>query len=332
MKKLIILTALALVAGAAFNGAEAKKKKNNVKETAVEAPVVLATSSDSLSYTAGMTVTQGLIPYLVQQQGVDTAYMADFIRGFKDIVNNNDPKLKAYAAGMEIANQVSGRMLPGMKNEFTDTPDTIVTKLLFRGFTDALSGDTTHFKQQQAEAFFQQKQQTNKAAKEEKLYGPNRDAGIKFLEENAKKDSVITTPSGLQYKVLVQGEGPVPAKTDKVQVNYEGRLIDGTVFDASKKHGDKPAEFRADQVIRGWTEALTMMPVGSKWQLFIPQQLAYGERNQGQIKPYSTLIFDVELVGIVGAKTEEPAKAEQTVTGKKAVSKKPAAKKKASKK
>jgi len=110
---------------------------------------------------------------------------------------------------------------------------------------------------------------------------------------------VITTPSGLQYKILKQGDGVVPQKTDKVKVHYEGRLIDGTVFDASTKHGSEPATFRADQVIKGWTEALTMMPVGSKWQLFIPYELAYGERNAGQlIKPYSALIFDVELVGI----------------------------------
>ena len=107
--------------------------------------------------------------------------------------------------------------------------------------------------------------------------------------------------------MLVKGEGEVPQTTDKVLVNYEGRLVDGTIFDASNKHGDKPASFRADQVIKGWTEALTMMPVGSKWRLFIPQELAYGERNMGNIKPYSALIFDVELVGIDKPKTEEPA-------------------------
>jgi FKBP-type peptidyl-prolyl cis-trans isomerase FklB len=110
---------------------------------------------------------------------------------------------------------------------------------------------------------------------------------------------VVTLHSGLQYKVLVKGEGEVPKKTDKVQVHYEGRLVDGTVFDASNKHGDKPMEFRPDQVIKGWTEALTMMPVGSKWQLYIPYNLAYGNRDSGTIKPYSALIFDVELVGIV---------------------------------
>ena len=305
MKKIIVITALALVAGAAFNSIEAKKKK--VVATPVAAPVILTTGSDSVSYAAGMAVTSGLVSYLASQHGVDTAYMADFIRGFKEFIDNTDPRIKAYAAGLEIAGQVQGRMLSGMTKEFTDTPDSIIPALLYRGFTDALTGDTTHFSQAAAEAFFQGKQQSNKAAKEERLYGPNRDAGIKFLEENAKKDDVIVTPSGLQYKVLVKGEGQVPQPSDKVMVNYEGRLIDGTVFDASAKHGDKPAEFTPTQAIRGWTEALTMMPVGSKWQLYIPQELAYGERNAGQIKPYSTLIFDVELVGIVGQPTETPA-------------------------
>jgi FKBP-type peptidyl-prolyl cis-trans isomerase FklB len=163
----------------------------------------------------------------------------------------------------------------------------------------------------------QRKQEADKLAKDEKLYGPNRRAGEEFLKENATKDSVITTASGLQYKVLVQGNGQVPQVTDKVKVNYEGRLIDGTVFDASSKHGSEPAEFLPNQVIAGWTEALTMMPVGSKWQLYIPQQLAYGERNMGNIKPYSTLIFDVELVDIVGAKKEELAKEEPAAKNKK---------------
>ena len=320
MKKLMIITALALVAGAAFNSAEAAKKKKEAAQpqTPVVAPVVLTTSSDSVSYTAGMAVTNGLVPYLIQQ-GVDTAHIADFIRGFKEVIENTvTPQMKAYSVGLEIANQVKERVLPGMTQEFTDTPDSIIPAILYRGFTDALLADSTHFKQEAAENYFKEKQAVNKQAKEDKLYGPNRDAGKKFLEENAKKDSVITTPSGLQYKVLVKGDGEVPQMTDKVQVNYEGRLIDGTVFDASAKHGDKPAEFQPNQVIKGWTEALTMMPVGSKWQLFIPQELAYGERNAGQIKPYSALIFDVELVGIVG---HEKAKEETKTTSKKSAKK-----------
>ena len=299
MKKIIIL-ALVLVASASFCPLEAKKKKK-VEEPA--APVVeavqLLNASDSVSYTAGMTFTKGLVSYLLQQK-VDTAYMADFIRGFNDMISaSGDPRQKTYVVGMDIARQLNERMLPGITNEFADSPDSIVAPLLYRGFEDALLQDTTLFTMAAAETYFAEREKADKAAKEEKLYGPNRDAGIAFLAENAKKDSVITLPSGLQYKVLVAGKGEVPTVSDKVQVNYEGRLIDGTVFDASARHGDKPAEFMPTQVIKGWTEALTMMPVGSKWQLYIPSELAYGKRETGQIKPYSTLVFDVELVGIV---------------------------------
>ena len=325
MKKVVLL-ALAVVASASFCTVDAKKKKKEEMkaEEPVVVPVELKSGSDSVSYAAGMSVTNGLAAFLKQQHGVDSATMAIFIKSFEEVINAGDsPEAKAKAAGVDIANQLRSRMLPGIKNEFTDSPDSIISTLFYRGFIDAMKQDTTHFKQQVAENYFRQKQEVDKKAKEEKLYGPNRDAGIQFLKENAAKEGVITTASGLQYKVLVKGEGEVPQKTDKVLVNYEGRLVDGTVFDASAKHGDKPASFRADQVIKGWTEALTMMPVGSKWQLYIPQELAYGERNMGNIKPYSTLIFDVELVGIDKPKTAEPAKP--------AVSAKPATKKTAKK-
>ncbi len=300
MKKTILL-ALALMAGASLYTATAQKKKAAAKKVpaAKEAPVKLSNGSDSLSYIAGMSITNGLIPFLVQQQNVDTAYMADFVKGFQMVTNGgSDPKMKAYAAGMDIAKQVMDRMIPEITKDFTDTPDSIVTALFYKGFTAALLKDSSLFKQEAAEQLFRDKQIANKAAKDEKLYGANRDAGRKFLAENAKKEGVITLPSGLQYKVLVKGDGPVPNVDEKVQVNYEGRLVDGTVFDASAKHGDKPIEFRPSQVIKGWQEALTMMSVGSKWQLFIPYELAYGDRDTGQIKPYSALIFDVELVGI----------------------------------
>ena len=310
MKKIIIL-ALAVMASASFCTVDAKKKKKEVKQEEVVVPVELKNSSDSVSYAAGMAITNGLMPFLKQQHGIDSSSIGIFLKAFEEVINAGEsPEAKAKVAGVEIANQVRGRMLPGITSEFKDSPDSIISDLFYRGFIDAMKQDTTHFKQAVAEEFFKQKQEADKLAKEEKLYGANRDAGIKFLKENAQKEGVITTASGLQYKVLVKGEGEVPQKTDKVLVNYEGRLVDGTVFDASAKHGDKPAEFRADQVIKGWTEALTMMPVGSKWQLYIPQELAYGERNAGNIKPYSTLIFDVELIGIDKPKTEEPVKAE----------------------
>jgi len=297
MKKLLIVALALFVASASFNTVEAKKKKEKKAETPVEVkqPVVLSNSSDSLSYVAGMVVTDGLMPFLQNQLHVDTAYLADFVRGFNEAIAASDnPREVARMAGVQIADQIKSRMLPSMKTEFTNTPDSIIEQIFFRGFSDAVSGDTTVCTTAQAAELFRTKELVNKEAKEARL----TEEGRKFLAENAKKEGVITTASGLQYKVLKQGDGPVPQRTDKVKVHYEGRLIDGTVFDASSKHGTEPASFRADQVIKGWTEALTMMPVGSKWQLFIPQELGYGERNMGQIPPYSTLIFDVELVGI----------------------------------
>ena len=298
MKKTIVL-ALALVVSASFSPVEAMKKKN--KEVVIPAlPVELNSSSDSLSYAAGVALTNGLIPYLLQQK-MDTTMMADFVRGLREGMQAaGDPKQQAYMIGLDIARQVNERMLPGITEEFKDSPDSIISDLLCRGFVDGIEGDSTVFTYDAAQQFFTKKRAADKIAKENKLYGPTREAGEQFLKENAKKDSVIVLPSGLQYKVLVKGDGEVPLENQKVQVNYEGRLIDGTVFDASSKHGDKPAELTPTQVIKGWTEALTMMPVGSKWQLYIPYYLAYGERGAGdQIKPYSALIFDVELVGIV---------------------------------
>jgi len=151
--------------------------------------------------------------------------------------------------------------------------------------------------------------------------------GADFLAANAKKEGVKTTASGLQYKVLTQGTGAIPTATDEVKVNYEGHLVDGKVFDSSYKRGE-PATFKANQVIKGWTEALTMMPVGSKWELYIPYNLAYGERGAGQdIKPYSALIFTVELLDIVKpvveeTKTEKKPSAKPVTSSKKVVKKK----------
>ena len=298
MKKTLTVALAILVASASFTTVSAgKKKKKEQQKPAVEAPVpvTLASSSDTLSYAAGMMMTNGLIPYLQLQFKVDTAYMADFIRGFNETVLGGDsPAEVALRAGRQIGQQLKSDMITRMKREFSDTPDSIIEPLLFRGFTDALLADTTVMQVEAAENTFKVKQQHNSEVRIERLSKPGRD----FLTENATKEGVITTPSGLQYKVLVKGEGEVPQATDKVKVNYEGRLIDGTVFDASSKHGNEPATFQANQVIRGWTEALTMMPVGSKWQLYIPQELAYGDRQAGNIPPYSTLIFDVELVSI----------------------------------
>ncbi len=136
-------------------------------------------------------------------------------------------------------------------------------------------------------------------AKQKELGLKNKANGEKFLADNAKKDGVTTTASGLQYLVLKSGDGKKPTATDTVKVNYEGRLIDGTVFDSSYKRG-QPVTFPLNGVIKGWTEGLQLMPVGSKYRLFLPSELAYGTHGAGsRIGPNSTLVFDVELLSIV---------------------------------
>ena len=301
MKIRTIIIALAIVVASAFSiEGFAAKKKEKAQKKQEKSVVTMTTQSDTLSYVAGMNLTQGLVEFLQHSMKIDTAYMADFISGLeKTIESADDPQFKAYMAGMEIAKQLKEKMLPGMARELKDSPDSLVEKLAFRGFIDALQGDTTYYNIEDASLLFKDLMSEAKEAKTEKLYGENRRAGEQFLAENSKKEGVTTTESGLQYKVIVEGKGEKPLATDRVKVNYEGRLVDGTVFDSSAKHGDKPLEFKANQVIKGWTEALTLMPVGSKWELYIPYDLAYGERDSGKIKPFSALIFTVELVEIV---------------------------------
>lgn len=300
MKRTIIIALAIVVAGAFSIEGFAAKKKEKAQNKPVKTAVTLATESDTLSYVAGMSMTQGLVDYLRNSLKVDTAYMADFISGVeKALESSDDPQFKAYMAGLDVAKQLKDKMLPAMARELKDSPDSLVEELAHRGFVDALQGDTTYYNIDDASMLFKDIMSDAKEAKTDKLYGENRRAGEQFLADNAKKEGVVTTESGLQYKVIVEGKGEKPQATDRVKVNYEGRLVDGTVFDSSAKHGDKPIEFRANQVIKGWTEALTLMPVGSKWELYIPYDLAYGERDSGKIKPYSALIFTVELVEIV---------------------------------
>jgi FKBP-type peptidyl-prolyl cis-trans isomerase FklB len=207
----------------------------------------------------------------------------------------------SYTAGYVLADIVRDRFLAGLAKEIEGSDDSLQMRIAYQGLIDALKGDTMLFKNRRAEEFLNGRVVAIRKAKEEKL----KKVGKDFLEENAKKDGVITLPSGLQYKVLKQGNGAVAKANDKVKVKYEGRLIDGTVFDSTDKHGGEPATFSPNQVIKGWTEALCMMPVGSKWQLYIPQELAYGARGAGgDIPPYSTLVFDVEVLDIEAPKEE----------------------------
>jgi FKBP-type peptidyl-prolyl cis-trans isomerase FklB len=168
------------------------------------------------------------------------------------------------------------------------------------GLRDALGGAKPPLSQEEMQKTVSELQQRVMAArqKESKEAGAkNLAEGKAFLEENKKKEGVKTLPSGLQYKVLKEGSGKTPKATDEVTVNYKGTLISGTEFDSSYKRG-KPATFQLDKVIRGWTEAVQLMKEGSKWQLFIPPELGYGDRGGGPIPPNSTLIFEVELISV----------------------------------
>jgi FKBP-type peptidyl-prolyl cis-trans isomerase FklB len=190
----------------------------------------------------------------------------------------------SYALGLNFANFCKQQ---GIEN--------LNASLVSKAINDALKNNKLQLNEQQANnciISYIQKVKTEKSAEGKK-------AGDAFLAANKTKPEVIELPSGLQYSVLKEGTGPKPTATDKVKCNYEGRLIDGTVFDSSEKQG-QPIEFAVNGVIAGWTEALQLMPTGSKWRLFIPANLAYGDQQPSPIiKPGSTLVFDVELLDIV---------------------------------
>ncbi|PUA30094.1 MAG: peptidylprolyl isomerase [Cellvibrio sp. 79] len=187
-----------------------------------------------------------------------------------------------------------------MGQQLVDNPfDGVSPAAVAQGLLDALNGVEMPYSNDQMQDAFQEinnRMQAKEAEQSKTLAA----AGEAFLAENAKKSGVTVTASGLQYEVITQGTGAIPTKTSKVKTHYHGTLIDGTVFDSSVNRG-QPIDFPVNGVIAGWTEALQLMPVGSKWRLYVPQELAYGERGAGaSIKPYSALIFDVELIDIVG--------------------------------
>ena len=308
MKKLIML-ALLVAAGSVFNTASAqskKKGKQNAKWEVVECEdgaVVLTSPSDTLSYAAGMSMTRGLDDYLANQFGVTPAQMPDFLRGLRrGIKNRKDSAFAAYVAGLLISSQVDKTMLPNIASKFEGTSAPINPDLLYKGFVAALAKDSTVLKQAAAEQIFEKKEVELKAQKDAEIKAKNE----AYLEENKKKEGVVTMADGLQYRIIKKGDGPIPTAADRVQVIYEGKTIDGKVFDATSRHGVEFDTFNVGGLIKGWTEALQMMPVGSKWEIVIPQNLAYGERGAGRdIAPFSTLIFTLELKGIEPAAEKE---------------------------
>jgi FKBP-type peptidyl-prolyl cis-trans isomerase len=194
----------------------------------------------------------------------------------------------SYAIGMSIAHS--------LKAQSVDVKGAIVAQ----GVKDVLSGAKPLLTDEQAQAILGKARETmmKKAqAEQEAAAGPAKKEGEAFLAANKTKEGVVTLPDGLQYKILTAGTGPKPTASDTVECDYKGSFIDGKEFDSSYKHG-QPADFPVNRVIKGWTEALQLMPVGSKWQLFIPSDLAYGDQGKGEIPPGATLVFEVELKSI----------------------------------
>lgn len=288
MKKtgLIMVAALAAVMSACTNSTPKADLKSDV---------------DSLSYSIGLAQTQGLKEYLVNRAGVDTAYIDEFIKGLNDGANAGEDKKKtAYYAGIQIGQQISQQMMKGINYELfgDDSTQTISLKNFMAGFVAGVNGKDAKMTVTEAQEMATRKMEEVKSAQLEKLYGDNKAAGVTYMDSISKKEGIKTLANGVLYEVITEGKGATPTASDRVKVHYEGKLIDGTVFDSSYERNE-PAEFRCNQVIPGWTEALTHMPVGSKWIVYIPQEQAYGSSNTGNIKPFSALTFTIELQDIV---------------------------------
>jgi len=283
---LIIALAVACCAGSM---ARARKKR---PAKAVPVNTIPPVPGDSFSYAEGLVQGKTLKQYLPRQFGVDTAYVADVVRGITDSISEQEAqRLIAYVAGLQIA-KMNANYMRSLNILATGKADTTYAdvRAFGRGVAAALLRDTTVMTGDSATAMVKRQY--------EHFAAENRLAGERFLAANKKLKDVVTTESGLQYRVLTKGTGAVAVDSNSVEVHYEGRLLDGTVFDSSYQRG-KPATFKPAQVIKGWTEALKLMPEGSVWELYIPYQLAYGERgSQPKIPPFATLVFKVEVLKV----------------------------------
>lgn len=289
MKKLVKTTFLSMLAciGITLSSCNAQVPNASLK-----------TDVDSISYAQGVLIGANL-SRILEQQGIDDAYKADFLKGFKEAINadSKDEKAKAEALGKSMASEFNFKEIPSF-NEYLfgkDSDQSISRKDFLAGFFEmAMQPENAKMTTEDAEKCFNETLEAIRKKTEEKIKSENAD----FLENNKTKEGVVTLPSGLQYKVITQGTGATPGAADTVKVHYHGTNIKGTVFDSSVEKGE-PVEFPVNQVISGWTEGLQLMSVGSKYTLYIPYNLAYGEQSPDpNIPPFGTLIFDVELLDI----------------------------------
>ena len=280
---------VALAATLSFSAFAAKKTKKNNKKVA-QPVMVKPVSPADFSYAAGVAQSASLAQFLAQRSGVDSAHIKDFVEGLsKEVSADEAAKLRALLASFDIKKQMP-QIVQSMNQQATGKGDTtyvdatIFLKGLTEGLlkTNTLSADSATKIEQQQYDYHPQQLQT-------------RNADI--LKNYAKQKGVKSTPSGLLYKVIKEGDGAMPTDTSEVEVHYEGKLVDGTVFDSSYKRGET-ATFAVNQVIKGWSEAVKLMKVGAEYEVCLPYEIAYGERGTRGIPPYSTLIFKIELKSI----------------------------------
>ena len=260
----------------------------------------LKSEIDTVSYAMGVMQGQSLKEYMTRGMGIDTAYVDEFIKGLNVGVNAGDDKKKsAYYAGVQIGQQISNQMVKAINHDLfgDDSTKSVSMKNLMAALICGVKGEKTIMTAEQAQMVWQAKSQAIKAKSMEQQYGKNKEEGAKFMAEYAKKPGVKKLDGGVLYRVIKEGKGEMPKDTSLVRVHYEGKTVDGKVFDSSYERKE-PVQLRANQVIPGWTTALTHMPVGSTWEVVIPYDKAYGDRETPQIKPFSTLIFKIELVGV----------------------------------
>jgi FKBP-type peptidyl-prolyl cis-trans isomerase len=287
MKKLTIVASMAIVAAAFVSCGKSSPKAD------------LKTDVDSLSYAIGMDRSQGIKQYLAQMQ-VDTAYMDEFVKGLNDGASAGDDKKKAaYNAGLSV-----GMQLQMMNKEFSrqifagDSTQTLSMKNFLAGFIAGTTGKNGKMSSERARQIEQIIAEKIMKKSTQKQYGGNKAKSEKFIAAMAKQPGVKKIGS-VYYKVVKTGNGAIPAINDttKVKVNYECKTMDGKIVDSSYKTGN-PLTIGVKQVVPGFTEAIAHMPVGSKWIVYMPWDQAYGDRQMGQIAPYSALQFTIELLSV----------------------------------
>ncbi|MDR0413605.1 MAG: FKBP-type peptidyl-prolyl cis-trans isomerase [Dysgonamonadaceae bacterium] len=295
MKKLtnVSFVSLFVFAGVALFSCNAQVPKANLK-----------TDIDSVSYAQGVLFASQQVDQIFAQFDLDSVYEADFIQGFLEgfSVDAKNKKANAQMVGKMVGHQIGTQFLAYYNRELfgDDSTQTISRENFLAGFVGNIQNpDKTLLSNEEARTYTPEATERIKKASFEKQFGNLKKENLDFLEANKANEGVVTLPSGLQYKVIKEGKGPKPVATDVVKVDYHGTTIDGQVFDSSIDRGT-PAEFPLNGVIAGWTEGIQLMPVGSKYILYIPYNLAYGESGRGEaIRPFATLIFEVTLHEIV---------------------------------